>query len=336
MWGRLTVNHVRSLRPVTEASARAVAEWKARGRVVPIEELDTFVLDVAPERDTGRPPFFVLHGFPTCSFDWRAVLPALARERRVVLFDFFGFGLSAKPDVRYSIRAVRRSGRGGRPLRGTRVRRAADARHGRHGRRRATRRDLEGQLDLTIEARVLTNGSIYIEMAHLTPGPAVPAVARRRAGRAAGGTDDPGANVKAGVGSTFASAHPATDEDGRAVGARRAQRRQHTHGAHHPVHRRSARRGIAVHGGDRAASLAAGCRVGGRGPGCRGRDDGTPARRASGYPTSSSSTTSVIIRWSRRPTASPKRCSTCSPPTEEPCTSPPNTAFRARPNRSRR
>jgi pimeloyl-ACP methyl ester carboxylesterase len=198
---------------VTDASARAVAEWKARGRVVPIAELDTFVLDVAPERDTGRPPFFVLHGFPTCSFDWRAVLPALARERRVVLFDFFGFGLSAKPDVRYSIR--RYADQAAQVARHAGLDSVVLLTHdmGDTVGGELLARDLEGQLELTIEARVLTNGSIYIEMAHLTPGQQILLSLDDARVELPGGTDDPGANFKAGLGSTFASAHPATDEE---------------------------------------------------------------------------------------------------------------------------
>lgn len=198
---------------MTDASARAVAEWKARGRVVPIEELDTFVLDVAPERDTGRPPFFVLHGFPTCSFDWRAVLPALARERRVVLFDFFGFGLSAKPDVRYSIR--RYADQAAQVARHAGLESVVLLTHdmGDTVGGELLARDLEGQLDLTIEARVLTNGSIYIEMAHLTAGQQFLLALDDARVELPGGTDDPGANFKTGVGSTFANAHPATDDE---------------------------------------------------------------------------------------------------------------------------
>ncbi len=46
----------------------------------------------------------MLHGFPSCSFDWRLVLDALRAHRRVVALDFLGFGLSDKPDLRYSMR----------------------------------------------------------------------------------------------------------------------------------------------------------------------------------------------------------------------------------------
>ncbi len=38
-----------------------------------------------------------LHGFPTSSFDWAEVAPALRADFRCVFFDFLGFGASDKP-----------------------------------------------------------------------------------------------------------------------------------------------------------------------------------------------------------------------------------------------
>jgi pimeloyl-ACP methyl ester carboxylesterase len=46
----------------------------------------------------------LLHGFPSSSHDWAAVLPVLAERNSLVLFDFLGFGASQKPaDHDYSI-----------------------------------------------------------------------------------------------------------------------------------------------------------------------------------------------------------------------------------------
>jgi pimeloyl-ACP methyl ester carboxylesterase len=46
----------------------------------------------------------LLHGFPTSSWDWAGVVPALERRFRVLAFDFLGFGDSDKPRRhRYSI-----------------------------------------------------------------------------------------------------------------------------------------------------------------------------------------------------------------------------------------
>lgn len=40
----------------------------------------------------------LLHGFPTSSFDWHRVWDALCGRRRILAFDFLGFGDSDKPD----------------------------------------------------------------------------------------------------------------------------------------------------------------------------------------------------------------------------------------------
>ena len=73
--------------------------WRTRGRTTATAAGEVFVVDVPPHEDHGRDPLLVLHGFPTCSADWRHVVEGLAVDRRVVLFDFVGFGLSAKPDA---------------------------------------------------------------------------------------------------------------------------------------------------------------------------------------------------------------------------------------------
>jgi pimeloyl-ACP methyl ester carboxylesterase len=190
-----------------------VDAWKARGRIVPVDGQDTFVLDVAAEHDRGLPPFFVLHGYPTCSFDWRGVLPALARERRVVLFDFFGFGLSAKPDVRYSIRMY--ADQAAQVARMSAIETCVLLTHdmGDTVGGELLARDLEGTLDFGIDARVLTNGSIYIEMAHLTRGQQLLLSLDDARADLPGDPADPGAAFKAGVGATFSAAHPATPEE---------------------------------------------------------------------------------------------------------------------------
>jgi pimeloyl-ACP methyl ester carboxylesterase len=50
------------------------------------------------------PAMTLLHGFPSSSYDWARVLPELAAQRTLLLFDFLGFGASDKPaDHDYSI-----------------------------------------------------------------------------------------------------------------------------------------------------------------------------------------------------------------------------------------
>jgi len=55
-------------------------------------------------RELGAgPAVLLLHGWPTSSYLWRNVMPAIAKHNRVVAIDLPGFGASDKPtDVRYS------------------------------------------------------------------------------------------------------------------------------------------------------------------------------------------------------------------------------------------
>jgi pimeloyl-ACP methyl ester carboxylesterase len=71
-----------------------VREWESRGQRVSALGHRVFVL-----RRAGQGPTLVLlHGFPSSSYDWRALIeqPQL-RQRDVLTFDFLGFGLSDKP-----------------------------------------------------------------------------------------------------------------------------------------------------------------------------------------------------------------------------------------------
>ena len=49
-------------------------------------------------RVAGEGPWLtLLHGFPTCSWDWARLVPHLEGRRRLLMFDFLGFGDSDKP-----------------------------------------------------------------------------------------------------------------------------------------------------------------------------------------------------------------------------------------------
>lgn len=78
-----------------------VARWYQRGSTTPLRGHDIFYID---EGDTQRPALLLLHGFPTSSWDWQPVWPALAERFRLVALDMLGFGFSAKPAAhQYSI-----------------------------------------------------------------------------------------------------------------------------------------------------------------------------------------------------------------------------------------
>ena len=162
--------------PVTVHPAATVAEaaaaWEGLGERVPVHAGHVWGarLPQTGGDPSGNPPLLILHGFPTCSFDWRLALPALRAERDVVVLDFEGFGLSHKPDQRYSLRSYADGAE-------------AVARHfdvteadllthdmGDSIGGELLARSLEGDLGFEVRRRVLTNGSIYIDMAQLTLG----------------------------------------------------------------------------------------------------------------------------------------------------------------------
>ena len=78
-----------------------IEDWFAAGERVRAGGFDLFTRVMG---DEGAPWVTVLHGFPTSSFDWAPTAPGLAEGRRLLLFDFLGFGDSDKPaDHDYSI-----------------------------------------------------------------------------------------------------------------------------------------------------------------------------------------------------------------------------------------
>ena len=71
-----------------------IEDWFAAGEHV---EAGGHSLFARAAGDEGRPWLTLLHGYPTCSFDWAGVADELAEERRLLMFDFLGFGDSDKP-----------------------------------------------------------------------------------------------------------------------------------------------------------------------------------------------------------------------------------------------
>ncbi len=146
------------------------AGWEAIGRYRHFADQRIFTVDapaIGPER---HPPLLVLHGFPTSSFDYAAVLDGLRAGRRVLLIDLLGFGLSAKPDRAYSMDL--QADLASAYLAELGIDRLALLTHDMGdtvgGELLARRADHEWPVEVT--KRVVTNGSIYIEQAHLTDG----------------------------------------------------------------------------------------------------------------------------------------------------------------------
>lgn len=78
-----------------------VERWFRLGTSVPLLGHDIFYID---DGDPDRPTLLLLHGFPTSSWDWQPMWPALRKRFRLVCLDMLGFGFSAKPNPHdYSI-----------------------------------------------------------------------------------------------------------------------------------------------------------------------------------------------------------------------------------------
>jgi pimeloyl-ACP methyl ester carboxylesterase len=144
--------------------------WAGRAGRVTVAGEHVAVVDVAPDRAGGAPPLLVVHGFPTSSIDFVPVLGRLAAGRRVVLVDLPGYGLSDKPDRPYSlfgqadvVEAVARD----RDLSEVDLltHDMGDSVGG-----ELLARTLAGESPLRVRRRVLTNGSIYLDLAQLTDG----------------------------------------------------------------------------------------------------------------------------------------------------------------------
>ena len=148
----------------------AVADWEARGRYRQLAGHPIFTLEVPATGPERLEPLLVLHGFPTCSFDFHHVVGPLARGRRVLLVDLLGYGLSDKPDRPYTIDAQADVVSAFTEEIG--LAEAALLTHdmGDTVGGELLARQLEGRWPVEITRRVLTNGSIYIAMAHLSAG----------------------------------------------------------------------------------------------------------------------------------------------------------------------
>ncbi|MFL6059635.1 MAG: alpha/beta fold hydrolase [Marmoricola sp.] len=143
----------------------SIEAWRERGRTISIAGRDLFVVD------TGEGPAttVVIHGFPGSSHDWAQMVDRL--PGRVIAFDLPGYGFSDKdPKASYSLfdqaevveallaeLGVERCTIVGHDMGDTVT---AELAH----------RANAGELGFAIERIVLTNGSIFIDLAQLTRG----------------------------------------------------------------------------------------------------------------------------------------------------------------------
>jgi pimeloyl-ACP methyl ester carboxylesterase len=141
--------------------------WHARGRLVALAGGQRLF---AVQEGSG-PDVVLVHGFPSTSHDFAAVLPLLTPRFRVTTFDQLGFGFSDKPagDTSYSL--LDQGRRAGELLATLGVRRAVLVGHD-MGLTVAVEmlcRHEEGTLGADVAGLVLSNGSHLVELAHITP-----------------------------------------------------------------------------------------------------------------------------------------------------------------------
>jgi pimeloyl-ACP methyl ester carboxylesterase len=156
--------------PSATANSEAIATWEGLGTYRTLLGYRIFTIDAPPTSAVASTPLLIIHGFPTSSFDYRLILDALRVGRRVLLLDMLGFGLSDKPDLHYTVSFqvdlicafLDEIG----------VDEVALLTHdfGDTVGGELLARVLEGSTPISVSRRVVTNGSIYIEMAHLNDG----------------------------------------------------------------------------------------------------------------------------------------------------------------------
>jgi len=185
--------------------------WEAAGERRELAGHSIFTM-VAPALDAERDePLLVLHGFPSSSYDFAAVLDDLRRTRRVLLLDFLGYGLSAKPDQPY--RLAEQADIVVAFTRALGVDRLALLSHdmGDTVGGELLARQLDGTWPVEVTRRVLTNGSIYIAMAQLSPGQQLLLALPDARLPADSGVDV--ASVRAGLAATFSPSSTVPEEE---------------------------------------------------------------------------------------------------------------------------
>lgn len=89
------------IRPV---SGNGIDRWWSGGERWPCV-LSDVERSIFVRQDGSGPWMTLLHGFPSCSYDWAQLVPALRPRHALLMPDLLGFGASEKPlDHDYSIR----------------------------------------------------------------------------------------------------------------------------------------------------------------------------------------------------------------------------------------
>ena len=80
----------------------STTQWEQTGQYLAVNDHQIFVTDT--KSSVKKDTILLIHGFPTSSWDWAKIWPALSLDYRLIAMDMLGFGFSDKPDPhQYSI-----------------------------------------------------------------------------------------------------------------------------------------------------------------------------------------------------------------------------------------
>lgn len=140
-------------------------QWKRTGCLIEVNGFKHFVVDA----DNGKPCLLILHGYPTCTYDYHKVMPFLMQHFRVVMHDHLGFGYSDKPS-NYSYSMMEQTDQALLLWKKLGIKEATILAHD-YGTSIATEllaRDERFKCaDLKIKQMILCNGSMHVELAQL-------------------------------------------------------------------------------------------------------------------------------------------------------------------------
>ncbi len=155
---------------MTEPLPQLARAWEARGRHEACGAVRVFTVDLDDDHVAARDEaVLVLHGFPSSSLDFHRVTGAFG-QRRVLLFDAPGFGFSDKPERGvYSLFEVADVACALSRERGLRRVHLVAHDMGTSVACELLARRERGLLPFEVGSVLFFNGSVFVEMAHLTP-----------------------------------------------------------------------------------------------------------------------------------------------------------------------
>jgi pimeloyl-ACP methyl ester carboxylesterase len=147
------------------SSSPPTRAWEASGRYIEAIGMRVFV----HERGSG-PVVLLLHGFPTSSYDWRAVIDRLEGSYRCLAPDLLGFGLSDKPAA-FSYSLFQQADMVEALAKEAGVSEAHLVSHdmGTSVHTELLARELEGKLGFRVLSSTFLNGSMLQDVATITP-----------------------------------------------------------------------------------------------------------------------------------------------------------------------